>query len=205
MSRPRKSAADHELTGTKQRLTLPDSDIPAGRPKVPKSLSVAAKKTFKRLAALLAQRRTLTAGDAELLALYAHTFDRHQRALEKLAVEGEIRIYEHVAKGEIVSVEKENLWYPIARDAAKYMKSCLSDLGLNPVQRNKVKTIEKPKSEEEELPSVEDTVLPEPEISLDSIDEGAPFVTATESDEAQIARAEIEAARIMAEDDECPK
>jgi P27 family predicted phage terminase small subunit len=207
MPTPRKSIPDHKLQGTRVRYVLPDSDVLAGRPKLPKGLSPAAKATFRRLVKMLTQRKVITAGDQEIISLYCISFDRHQRALEKLAEEGEVRIYQHVAKGEIVEVEKENLWYPIARDAAKFMKSCLSDLGLTPLQRAKVKQTEVKKSEEDELPlSAADTVLPEPEIDLASIDEGAPFVPTAESDEAQIARAEIEAARIMeSSEDECPQ
>jgi P27 family predicted phage terminase small subunit len=199
MPTPRKSIPDHELQGTRVRYVLPDSGVLAGRPALPKGLSPAAKKTFRRLVKMLTQRRTITAGDQEIIGLYCITFDRHQRALEKLAVEGEIRIYEHVAKGEIVSVEKENLWYPIARDAAKFMKSCLSDLGLTPLQRAKVKQTEVKKSEEDEFPAAkEDTVLPTEEIDLSSIDEGAPFgePTTTEipmTEESRALLAEIDA------------
>jgi P27 family predicted phage terminase small subunit len=204
---PRKSISDHEIQGTKARYTLPDSDVEAGRPKVPKSLSADARKTFKRLVKMLTQRRTITAGDQEIISLFCIASDRHQRALEKLEEEGEVRVYQHVAKGEIISVEKENLWYPIARDAAKFMKSCLSDLGLNPVMRNKVRVTEKPKSEEDEIPAKEDVILPEPEISLDAVyAQYATSETEKESDADQIARAEIAAAAILAEpEDECPE
>ena len=202
---PRKSTFAHELEGTTSQAVLPDSDIPAGRPKCPKGISGEAKKTFLRLTKMLAQRRTLTAGDAELLRLYAYTYDRHARALEHLASEGEVIMEERQTKnGEhTYLVQKESLWLSIATQADKFLRGCLADLGLNPINRAKVKTTEKPKSDNDDLPAKEDVLLPEPEeVDLNAIYEqyATPEMT-TESDEAQRLRAEAEIEKIMAEDD----
>jgi P27 family predicted phage terminase small subunit len=171
--RPRIDLATHKTRGTKPQYVLADSDTPAGRPKVPKSLSDDGKRTFKRLAKMLAQRRTLTAGDQEILRLYATAFDRHARAVEHLAKEGEIVISQRTTKsGELFDFEEENKWLSIAQNSEKYMRGLLSDLGLNPLQRSRVKQTEVKKPDDAELPTKEETVLPEPEpLSLYDIDE----------------------------------
>jgi P27 family predicted phage terminase small subunit len=122
---------------------------------------------------MLAQRRTLTAGDQEILRLYATAFDRHARAVEHLAKEGEIVISQRTTKsGELFDFEEENKWLSIAQNSEKYMRGLLSDLGLNPLQRSRVKQTEVKKPDDAELPTKEETVLPEPEpLSLYDIDE----------------------------------
>jgi len=170
--RPRFDLATHKTRGTKPQYVLADSDTPAGRPKVPKSLSDDGKRTFKRLAKMLAQRRTLTAGDQEILRLYATAFDRHARAVEHLAKEGEIVTRQRATKsGKLFDFEEENKWLSIAQNSEKYMRGLLSDLGLNPLQRSRVKQTEVKKPDDAELPTKEATVLPEPELSLEDIDE----------------------------------
>ena len=171
MANARKSLADHELENTRARYSLPDSDVNPGRPKIPRGISGEAKAAFKRLTKMLQQRRTLTSGDQEILRLYAHAYDRHQRALAKLAEEGEIRCYEQTTKGgDVISVERENLWLPICQNAERYMRGLLSDLGLNPIQRTRVKKTEVPQSSDA-IPTVAETTLPSEEISLEDINE----------------------------------
>jgi P27 family predicted phage terminase small subunit len=184
--RPRKSISQHKLENTRPQFVLPDSDVPAGRPKLPKGLSGEAKKTFKRLAKMLAQRRTLTAGDQEILRLYATAFDRHARAVEHLADEGEIEICQRATKsGELYDVKEENPWLSIAQNSEKYMRGLLSDLGLNPIQRSRVKTTDVKKTDDE-LPTREETVLPEPELCLADIDETAGDEPTTEETNATV-------------------
>jgi P27 family predicted phage terminase small subunit len=169
----RKDLAAHELNGTKARYSEPSSDVRAGRPKFPKGISAAALKVFKRLCALLEERGTLTSGDAELLRLYAVTFTRHERALQHLADEGEITTYVRLdSNGQPHDVEKPNLWLDVATNCEKFMRATLADLGLNPLQRSKVKPVKadpKPDaadaallSREAPQPAVED----EPDLSL---------------------------------------
>jgi P27 family predicted phage terminase small subunit len=172
MPTPRKSLSDHALQNTKAQYVQPDSDVAPGRPKYPRSISGEAKAAFKRLVRLLESRRTCTAGDSEILRLYAVTFDRHSRALEHLAAEGEIAPYTRLdSNGQPHQVWKENLWLKVATDAEKFMRGCLADLGLNPLQRSKVKTTRaESKPEENEFPS-RDEVAPfsyGPDIDLDS-------------------------------------
>jgi hypothetical protein len=73
--------------------------------------------------------------------------------------------------GELFDFEEENKWLSIAQNSEKYMRGLLSDLGLNPLQRSRVKQTEVKKPDDAELPTKEATVLPEPELSLEDIDE----------------------------------
>jgi P27 family predicted phage terminase small subunit len=178
MPRERKSLADHKLSNTKPEWTSPDIALTPGRPRYPKGISADAKRTYKRLCFILEKRRNLTEGDCELLRLYAIAYDRHAKAAAKLAAEGEIRSYERVSKtGEIYSVEKENLWLSVLTNAEKFMRGCLSDLGLNPLNRSKIKPTETPKgatpehAAEEALMSREAAALVNDEPNLDDIDE----------------------------------
>lgn len=152
MPTPRIPICEHKLAGTRVHYIDDDSaDVRPGRPKYPRGISPEAKSVFKRLVKLLNRRKTLTEGDAELLRLYAVTFDRHRRALEHLTAEGEICPYERLdSNGQPHTVYKENLHLKIATDAEKFMRAVLGDCGLNPISRGKVKVTEKPKPPEEE-------------------------------------------------------
>lgn len=146
MPTPRKSDGLHKLTGTKSQANPePEYSLPAGTPRAPKTLSLEARKTFKRLCALLAERRALTDGDGELLRLYAVTFDRHARALAKIEEQGEICKYTRLdSNGQPHEVEKENLWLKVAVTAEKNMVAILDRLGLTPHNRAKVKPTKEP-------------------------------------------------------------
>lgn len=141
MPTPRKADSEHWLTGTKsQAKILPDSQVVASRPRLPKDLNPAAVAVFKRLCALLKKRRVLTAGDSELLRLYAVNYDRHVRALAKIQEQGEICVYNRLNNhGEQVECEKQNLWLKPAETAEKNMVAILDRLGLTPHNRDKVK------------------------------------------------------------------
>src|ERR1039458_2552059 len=91
MPRQRKDFAIHKLQNP-PCVAAVESDFQVGRPKYPKNISAEAKATFKRLVKLLENRRACTAGDSEILRLYAVAFDRHSRALAHLPDEGEIII-----------------------------------------------------------------------------------------------------------------
>jgi P27 family predicted phage terminase small subunit len=173
MPTPRVPRSQHELSGTRCHYIDDDAEMHPGKPKSPKNISAEAKATFKRLCKLLSRRRTLTEGDAELLRLYAVTFDRHRRALEHLALEGEICGYERLdSKGQPHTFFKDNLWLKIATDSEKYMRAVLGDCGLNPMSRGKVKeATPKPPTQEETFPSREGTTMPSREIDLNTIDE----------------------------------
>jgi len=141
MSMPRKSDELHLLQGTKSQAKMEtENTIPPGRPKYPKNISPESKAVFKRLCSLLEKRRALTEGDGELLRIYAILFDRHSRALAKIAEQGEICVYVRLdSNGQPHDVEKENLWLSVATNSEKNMIAILDRLGLTPHNRTKVK------------------------------------------------------------------
>lgn len=139
MPRPRKSLDEHKLASTQPKYAE-EPALVAGRPKFPKNISGEARKKFKALCAMLQERRHLTNADGELLALYCHAYDRNQKALTKLAEEGEVRVYVRLdSNGQPHDQEKKNLWLDVAQNAEKTMLACLDRLGLTPLNRAKVK------------------------------------------------------------------
>jgi P27 family predicted phage terminase small subunit len=173
MPAARKDLDTHRLHNTKPQYVAPESDVEVGRPKYPRGISGEAKAAFKRLVRLLEQRGVCTSGDVEIIRLYAHAYDRHSRALEHLATEGEIiTVIRTDNNGTGHEVKKANGWLEVLTTAEKFMRGCLADLGLNPLQRAKVS---KPKAEppkEEQLPTREETALveePEPDLYSDEL------------------------------------
>lgn len=140
MPRDRKSLDEHKLTGTKPQYVVPTSDVKPGRPRYPKSLTPEARRFFKGICSLLEKRRTLTEGDAELIRLAAILRGRHERAIRKLEVEGEVCTYTRLdSNSKPVEVEKPNLWLGVAKDAEKQLVAVLDRLGLTPANRSKIK------------------------------------------------------------------
>jgi P27 family predicted phage terminase small subunit len=173
--RDRKSLTDHELSGTKPQYVLPDSDVPAGRPKYPRGITGEAKSTFKRLVRMLEQRRTVTVGDQEILRLYAYLFDRHSRALEHVATEGEIVPSQVIGKnGDPITVMKPNLHLKIAETCETKMLAYLTQLGLTPRTRTQVKATKEDPKPEASFPTREEAIGAKPDADaalLASIDE----------------------------------
>jgi P27 family predicted phage terminase small subunit len=175
--RDRKSLEDHKLQHTKPQYILPDSDVAPGRPKYPRGITPAAKSNFKRLVKMLEERRTVTAGDQEILRLYAYLFDRHSRALEHIATEGEIVATNSVSKsGEVYEVMKPNQWLKIAETCETKMANILSQLGLTPRSRTQVKATKEDPKPEAVFPTREEATNPagDPDADLlNSIDESS--------------------------------
>jgi len=130
----------HWLQGTKpQAKAKAEYSVEPGRPKYPKGISAEARAVFKRLCTLLESRRALSEGDGELLRLYSILYDRHARALAKIAVEGEVRVYVRLdSNGNPHDQEKSNIWLKVAETAERNMVACLDRLGLSPLNRGKV-------------------------------------------------------------------
>jgi P27 family predicted phage terminase small subunit len=153
----------------------------AGRPKFPRTISGDAKYIFRQLCKTLEARRTLTPGDGQLLALYAVAYDRQQRALTKIAEQGEICVYTRLdSNGTAHDVEKANLWLKVATDAERFMLSALDRLGLTPLNKGKVlpsvaKDDVVPGSladlmrQQAAAPPAEPAPTPTPEIDLDRL------------------------------------
>jgi len=175
MPRERKPVDEHKLQGTRPQYVNPEAIIPAGRPKYPRGISNDAKRVFKTIARLLEQRRSLSEGDGELMRLLAIAYDRHAKAVLKLAEEGEVRIYTRLdRKGNQVETEAVNLWLKIAQESEKFMVACYDRLGLSPLNRNKVKPAaeEKPAADPDTFPTREEATAPEQDVDLSTIDEG---------------------------------
>jgi P27 family predicted phage terminase small subunit len=148
MGRFEKDPAIHKLQGTKSVAQSAAFVIPAGRPKFPKGISPVAKSKFKRLCGLLEERRALTAGDGELLNIYARLHTRWEKALAAIEAQGEICSYTRLdSNGAAHEMYKKNLWLPIAETCEKNMVACLDRLGLTPIAHAKVKPVgvDKPK------------------------------------------------------------
>jgi P27 family predicted phage terminase small subunit len=175
--RDRKSLEDHKLQHTTPQYVLPDSDVPAGRPKYPKGISGRARWKFKQLVAQLQERDHVTTGDEEVLRLYAYLFDRHSRALEHIATEGEIVATNSVSKtGEVYEVMKPNQWLKIAETCETKMANLLTQLGLTPRARTQVKATKEEPKPEAQFPSREEALGAKPDADADllnSIDESS--------------------------------
>lgn len=192
MPRPRKTEAEHALSGTTpQYVTGSVSNLTGSIPKPPSFLSTSAKQKFKHLVKQLAERRAVTAGDADLLTLYCSTWERWQTTLENLRTEGTICKYQRLAaNGLPVIVEKPNLNLRIAEVAEKSMLSILTRLGLTPKDRESVKPTQPPKPkyppiDPDSAAGLQLTLAklraeadsekqqePEPDLDLDNIDLG---------------------------------
>lgn len=142
MGRPEKDAALHDLQSTKSVAGKTDNSaaIAPGRPKYPRDLTPATRAVFKRIVALLEERRHVTKGDVELIRLYALLYVRHAKALAKLEEEGEVKVYVRLdSHGTPHDQEKPNYWLKIVETAEKNMVACLDRLGLTAMNRAKVK------------------------------------------------------------------
>jgi len=149
MPMPAKTPEAHRLEGTKSqvRTAVEKSVVPEGRPSCPRGLSTEARKVFRQLCRLLAERRALTRGDGELLRLYAEVWDRQRQANEAVKLEGIVVQYTRLdSNGQPHEVEKQNINLAIAERAEKQMVGILDRLGLTPYHRDKVKPAAKPKT-----------------------------------------------------------
>ena len=150
MATPKKPDALHWLTGsTSQAKPAVESVIEPGRPKYPKNLGAAEKVVFKRMVKLLEARRAATEGDIELIRLYSILYVRHERALAKIAEQGDVVEYTRLNNhGEEVKTEKPNLHLKIAETCEKNAISILDRLGLTPLNRERVKPTSQPPQEQ---------------------------------------------------------
>ena len=141
MGRPRLSPEEHELRGNEPRYAPGGESAHVGSlPRPPKFLSPEGRKKFRSMVKQLAERRTVTAGDADLISIYCTTWERWQDALLKIREQGVVATYQRLgANGNAVNVEKTNLHWSIAKECERSMLSILSRLGLTPKDRDSVK------------------------------------------------------------------
>jgi P27 family predicted phage terminase small subunit len=139
MSR-RKTAEEHELSGSLQRPTAGDSYVAGSLPRPPKFLSKEAKAKFRALVRQLADRRAVTAGDGDLLTLYCSLWNEWVEELAAIKAEGRIRTYTRLgADGIAHEVERENLHVKLAQNAISKMFPILKQLGLTPRDKDAVR------------------------------------------------------------------
>lgn len=95
MPAERKPNALHQLEGKSTAHRATDtSHVSAGRPQVPKVITQAGfRRQFKELCKRLAERRTLTAGDAQLISIYCLTQKRYETNVLLLLQEGDLATY----------------------------------------------------------------------------------------------------------------
>lgn len=137
----RKATAVHELHGTKPHDRAADtSHVPAGRPRFPKDLDSSLRPVFKRLCALLQERRTLTSADGELIRLYCFQWERHSKNAALLRQEGDLCTYIRLdSNGQPHPQVKTNLRLKVVTDAERQMASILNQLGLTPTAKDRAK------------------------------------------------------------------
>jgi P27 family predicted phage terminase small subunit len=95
---------------------------------------------LKRLCHLLQERRTLTAGDVELIRIYCFQYDRHVRNVKLLRAEGEVCTYTVLdSNGQPISRVKENVRMKVVANAERQMADILNKLGLTPTAKDRAK------------------------------------------------------------------
>jgi P27 family predicted phage terminase small subunit len=163
MPTPRKSLAEHELAGTKPHYDVGTTNrLAAGRPRFPKDLGTALRPVFKRLCALLADRRALTTADGELIRLYCFQYERHEKNAALLRQEGEICTYYRLdSNGQSVPQVKTNLRLKVVTDAERQMTAILDRLGLTPIAGSKVKPTNERRGELHVIPGSAADMMPE--------------------------------------------
>ena len=130
------------LHGTRSQATAPgESAIPAARaPKYPRGLPPALRRPFRDLCATLTARRSLTDGDAELIALYVALAARRTRALAAVESEGLLITETRFgSNGEPSSRRIKNPHLVVAQESEKTMLAILDRLGLTPIGKDKAK------------------------------------------------------------------
>jgi len=145
LARPRKSEHQHYIEDTKsQAKPATESHVVGGRPKIPKDLDCGLRRLFKDLCRLLAERRSLSSGDVELVRLYCFVYDRHKRNVALLRQEGEVVTYFRLdSNGESRPQVKENIRIKLVAGCEKQMVTILSQLGMTPTAKDRARPVKK--------------------------------------------------------------
>jgi P27 family predicted phage terminase small subunit len=141
MARPRMDDKHHALVGStyKDRSKKPESKLSADVPKMPSYLSTDARREWRRLLPLLMERGSLTAGDAQGLALHCETFARWVTCQKQINEEGLMQTVTVLDKhGEKVTRTKPHPCLKIAQDCERSLRVSLASMGLTPQSREKV-------------------------------------------------------------------
>jgi P27 family predicted phage terminase small subunit len=141
----------HALTGASDRKSrAKSSEIAAETPRPPSWLSKPAKREFRRVAAFLADRGTVSQADGATLTLYACSYSRYITAQKDLDQNGHrITVKVLDSHGAAVEVDRENPSLKLVQAEAKTLLTFLRQLGMTPATREKVKPA-KPKDDDED-------------------------------------------------------
>jgi P27 family predicted phage terminase small subunit len=195
--RARKPLSLHSLQSTQpQYVATGESRVPASLPRPPKFLSKDAKKKFRALTKQLAERRVVTAGDADVISLYCSTWMRLLAAQKSIEEQGLIVTTTRLdSNGVAHAVERPNINLKIVETSERLLLSYLVRLGLTPKDRQTVRPTAPPEEplskrekteqeiarlraqlerDDEEFPSREEVVAEkktDDTPDLDSIDE----------------------------------
>jgi P27 family predicted phage terminase small subunit len=157
MGRPAKTREMHLLQGTLPQGT-PDkvSYVRGGRPKFPPRSSKEEKAEFKRLCAVLAERRTLSPGDRDLIAVYVSVWSRWMECKKQIAADG-LMVTTTVtdSHGNMKTVTRVHPLLKIIAQCETRMLSLLKELGTTPATRDKVRPTQ---GQQESAEPVEGTV-----------------------------------------------
>jgi P27 family predicted phage terminase small subunit len=147
MARPQLSDALHALKGTKPKPNQRgerdrESVVTSGRPRCPahvKSDPVAFA-AFKDAVRILKKRRTVSAGDAPTLAVYAVVYSKWVKATADVNERGfEVEVERTNKAGEIYTATVPNVAVRVATDCERQLLQLAKSLGLTPDSREKIK------------------------------------------------------------------
>ncbi len=139
-----------ELTGAGDRKSRAKaSETVAGIPRPPSWMSKAARREFRRVAAHLAARGTVSPADEQALTLYACSYSRFIIAQQDLDTNGQrIRVTVLDSHGAAVEVDRDNPSLKLVQAEAKTLLTFLRQMGMTPATREKIKPA-KPNEEDE--------------------------------------------------------
>jgi P27 family predicted phage terminase small subunit len=157
---PRKNDAQHFLEGTKSRAKDTPS-FQAGRPKLPKHLSPAARSEMKRCIALLEARGTLTEGDVTVLSVYAEIFSRWVNAKRDVGDALMIKTTIIDPHGKQIVVERLNPLLKVVDVCEAKLVTLAAKLGLTPVDRARSKQTDISKNKDGVVPGSIADLYPE--------------------------------------------
>jgi P27 family predicted phage terminase small subunit len=162
----------HNLRGTRpSRAADNGEDIQPARPKFPRSLTPEAKQIFKSLCQQLEERRALTAGDVQILHVFAEVHARWIHAREKIKELGEVVNDTRLdSNGTAHEVLRKNPWLSVVEVCETKMHAILRDLGLTPNARARVKQVGVPKATQDPMESFLEQGRTVPSTSLQNSD-----------------------------------
>jgi len=154
MGRPAKSLKQHALQGTKPHPSTVQatSEVKSARPKMPKTLTPAARREWRRILPILEERGTLSRADSTCLSLYCETYARWLQAQEELSTHGLVVVTTVLDKhGAAIESRKANPALKISESAERSLRAFLREFGCTPQSREKIKPTKKVEEQAESI------------------------------------------------------